>query len=346
MGVEPSADIERARIFEDVVVAPIPISNPTFGTGLAVVVMPFYHLGADSPLSNTIVAAGALSSGSVGVAAAQSTRLRGDQMRIDGSVGYADVRYSFYGTGSDAGSSGLSVPIVQRALFFTPELLFRAAGAAFFGVRYRGIRVDTEHGSMPGALPPAIAATLPGAISINSSGFGPRVVYDTRDHEQNPASGLFIDLRTNFADTAFGSDFSYQTWELGANAYRRTGPGVLALRGYACGASADAPLFDLCLFGAGNDLRGYEVGRYRDRAMIAGQGEYRFPLSGRLGAVVFAGWVKVARSFEDMNRSPGLPAAGVGLRWLASQRARVNLSVDIATGRDGTSAYVYVRESF
>jgi len=33
-------------------------------------------------------------------------------------------------------------------------------------------------------------------------------------------------------------------------------------------------------------------------------------------------------------------------RWLASEKARVNLSVDIAQGRDGTAAYVYVKEAF
>ena len=51
--------IEAPRHFiEDWVVAPIPISNPTIGTGLAVVAMPFYHLGEGSPLSNTMLATG------------------------------------------------------------------------------------------------------------------------------------------------------------------------------------------------------------------------------------------------------------------------------------------------
>ena len=58
MRIEPEKALVEARVFEDVVVAPIPISNPTVGSGLAVVVMPFYKLGADSPLSNTALAAG------------------------------------------------------------------------------------------------------------------------------------------------------------------------------------------------------------------------------------------------------------------------------------------------
>jgi hypothetical protein len=345
MGVDPSKEIAETRLFEDVVVAPIPISNPTVGTGLAVVVMPFYHLGTDSPLSNTALAAGLASSGSWGVGAAQSTRLRGDRLRLDGFLGYVDLRYRFYGTGADAGTDGTSVPIVQKALAFAPELLLQVAKRTFLGLRYRGVRVETALES--GTLPPAIAEVLPNSITIVSSGFGPRATFDTRDHDMNPSSGVLVDLRANFADSAFGSDFDYQMYEAGANYYRRAGAGVLALRGYACNVSERAPLFDLCLFGAGSDLRGYEAGRYRDRAMIATQAEYRFPLgSGRFGGVVFGGWGKVAPSFGEMNDQPDLPSIGAGVRWLAAEKARVNLSIDVARGRDSTGIYVYVKESF
>jgi hypothetical protein len=345
MGIDPAKELADVRIIEDLVVAPIPISNPTVGTGLAVVVMPFYHLGAGSPLSNTAVAAGVTSSGSWGVGAAQSTRLRGDQLRVDGFLGYIDLRYRFYGAGARAGSAGVSVPLVQKALIFAPELLFHAGARAFLGLRYRGVRVETAIDA-PSA-PPEIEALLGGgSLTILTSGLGPKLTYDTRDHEMNPSSGGLVELRTNFAREDFGSDFNYDTYELGGNYYRRLGTGVIGLRGYLCKVSERTPLFDLCLYGAGSDLRGYEAGRYRDRAMAAAQAEYRFPLAGRFGAVVFGGTGKVARSFGDMNDEPDLPSIGVGLRWLAAQTARVNLSIDLARGRDDTSIYVYVKESF
>lgn len=344
MSIEQGKELVDARVIADVVVAPIPISNPTIGTGLGMVVMPFYHLGQGSPLSNTAVAFGATSSGSWGVGAAQSTRLRRDDLRIDGILAYIDVRYRFYGAGASAGINGTSVPIVQKGYVFAPELLFETSRRLFVGLRYRGLRMET---SLEGPdAPPQIAALLGRSLTIVASGLGPRATFDTRDHDMNPSSGVLLDLRANFNSKDLGSDFEYQTYELGGNYYRRLGRGVLALRGYACQASDRAPLFDLCLFGAGNDLRGYEVGRYRDSAMVAAQAEYRFPLAGRFGAVVFGGWGKVARSFGDMNEEPDLPSVGAGVRWLASQKARVNLSVDVARGRDATSVYVYVRESF
>jgi hypothetical protein len=344
MGIDPSKEVAEARFFEDVVVAPIPVSNPTIGTGLAVVVMPFYHLGKDSPLSNTALAAGYTSSGSGGVGAAQSTRLRGGDIRIDGFLGYVELRYDFYGIGAAAGTGGASAPIVQKGYAFVPEVLFQVVKGGFVGARYRGTRVETALDAS--SAPPEVAAVLGSSLTILSSGFGPVLVYDTRDHEMTPAAGVLVDLRANFADKSFGSDFDYSTFALAANYFRGAGPGVLALRGYACGVSESTPLFDLCLYGAGSDLRGYEAGRYRDRAMFALQAEYRFPLAGRFGGVLFGGSGKVARSFDDMGEEPYLPSIGFGVRWLASEKARVNLSVDVAKGRDSTGVYVYVKESF
>ena len=47
-----------------------------------------------------------------------------------------------------------------------------------------------------------------------------------------------------------------------------------------------------------------------------------------------------------MGDKTDLPSIGAGVRWLAAQKARVNLSVDLARSRDSTSLYVYVKESF
>ena len=347
-GAEPAVfekelALERGFV-QDLVVAPIPISNPTIGTGLAVVVMPFYHLGAGSPLSNTAVAAGVTSSGSWGLGVMQSTRLRGDELRLDGMFAFADLRYQFYGAGADAGMNGSSVPIVQKAFAFAPELLLQAARGVFLGVRYRGVRVETALDAL--SAPPEIAALIGRSITITSSGLGPKATLDTRDNDMSPSSGTLLELRANFADEALGSDFSYETYDFGANYYRRLARGVLAFRAFLCKVSERTPLFDLCLYGSGSDLRGYEIGRFRDRAMATAQAEYRFPLAGRFGAVVFAGTGKVARSFSSMGEEPDLPSAGFGLRWLAAEKARVNLSIDVARSRDDTSLYVYVKESF
>src|SRR5687768_8898311 len=70
-----------------------------------------------------------------------------------------------------------------------------------------------------------------------------------------------------------------------ANIYRPLGPRtVIAGRASLCGVSDGAPFYDLCMYGASNDLRGYETGRYRDGATWAAQVELRQHLFWRIGA--------------------------------------------------------------
>jgi outer membrane protein assembly factor BamA len=118
------------------------------------------------------------------------------------------------------------------------------------------------------------------------------------------------------------------------------------LRLALCGTTNDTPFFERCQFGSSNDLRGYAVGRYYDDVMYAAQIEYRTPLWKRLGGVVFAGVGSVASSFSDLDTADSLPAAGFGLRYLASPKQRVNVSADLAFGRDESALYVYIGEAF
>jgi hypothetical protein len=46
-----------------------------------------------------------------------------------------------------------------------------------------------------------------------------------------------------------------------------------------------------------------------------------------------------------MGDEPDLPSVGFGVRWLAAEKG-ASAGVDIARGRDSTSLYVYVKESF
>ena len=45
-----------------------------------------------------------------------------------------------------------------------------------------------------------------------------------------------------------------------------------------------------CIYGANNELRGYEAGRYLDRFMVVTQLEYRLSLPKRFGLVGLGGW--------------------------------------------------------
>jgi outer membrane translocation and assembly module TamA len=114
-----------------------------------------------------------------------------------------------------------------------------------------------------------------------------------------------------------------------------------------CRASENTPFFDLCLFGTNSNLRGYTVGRYQDRSLFAVQTELRAQLRPRWGAVVFAGVGEVAPDFGEMNADDLLPAAGVGLRWMAAPENKVNISADLAWGKgEDMTFYLSIGEAF
>jgi len=120
---------------------------------------------------------------------------------------------------------------------------------------------------------------------------------------------------------------------------------VLATRLVLKSADEDVPFFLLSSFGGKTDLRGYPSGRYRDETMYALQTEYRWHFSDRWVFTGFAGVGEVAESFSKMGRN-FLPAVGIGARFVLSEKHKIGLSFDVATGKDGTEVYFGVGEAF
>jgi len=326
------------------VTLPIPLSNPTLGTGLTLPLLLLYNPDGKGRPWMTGVGGMYTDNGSWAVGAFQKAYLNNDRVRLTGAVGFADLNLKFYGIGSSAGNQGISIPIEQRGAFVMAEGLGQVANATFIGLRYRLLAVETGLG---GQEIPSLGITIPAAqLQSRSAMLGPVAQYDTRDNELNPRRGVYANLETGFARSAWGSESDYQKFNLAYNQYLPLGKGVLAFRASACAARGSVPFYDLCLFGMKNDLRGYEVGQYRDKAMYAVQAEYRWPLFWRIGLVAFAGVGSVAKSLGSFTSDNLLPAAGIGARLQASKKHDVNISVDFAVGRDSKALYMYIGEAF
>jgi Omp85 superfamily domain len=334
---------EGVKTGHDFVIAPIPISNPSIGTGLALTGMVLYKLDQDSPESSTALGAGYLSSGSWLVGVGQKLNFDADRYRLIAALGLGQVNYTFFGVGADSTSSG--VPIEQKVAGGMLDFRRQIVEGLHIGLRYSYGTVKTSLQAPPAELAPILEGK---ELDLTIAGLGPVASWDTRDRQFSPTKGTFAEFKSNFANSAFGSDLAYQTYSLAWNAYYSLGaPNVLAARVYLCKASESAPFFATCAYGTGSDLRGYEAGRYRDLNLIAAQAEYRLRLASRFGAVVFAGTGSVAGSFGDLFSSTSLPSAGIGLRYLAVPSQGVNISIDYAWGKSGSSGlYVYIGDSF
>ena len=337
--VHPDVDPEKDKKKYSFVVAPIPIVNPTIGNGLAVAALMLFKIDPKSPVSTTAIAAGYTDTDSWGVGLMQDAKFAEDRWRILGGVAIALAKYELY------------VPEISPDFHFSTEQRLsggllqvqrRVTRDLYVGLRYKRATVEFP-------APEAAQGLIPEeGLDFDVGGLGLVGEWDSRNHSFQPNGGSRAVLRTNFSREDFGADLEYDTMSLGFNQYRQgfRDRDVFAWRAFLCQSSTETPFFERCQFGSANDLRGYPVGRYYDDAMYAAQVEYRAPLWRRLGAVVFGGVGSVAGSFGDLGSSDTLPAGGVGLRLLASQEQKLNLSLDLAYGRDESALYMYIGEAF
>lgn len=334
----------------DFVIMPIPISNPTVGTGLGAAAMFLYPAGEKAPASSTTFGGFYTNNNSWGAGVSQKTYFSGDRLRLNGVGGYGNINIDFSGIGTEFGNLGITVPITWRGVFFIPDVLIRLANHFYGGVRYRYLSLETlfDPGKITvGGSPIFPDVDFTAESKVRSSGLGPILNYDSRDNPFYPHRGTFLDLNAIFAAETLGSDYDYQVYQGAYNTFfSLTEKMVLAYRLYGRFTAGRVPLYDLSYFGSHNDLRGYAAGQYVDKSMIATQLEFRWRFWKRWGMVAFAGLGEVARDPGDFNAQDLLPSVGAGLRFLVSEENRVNISIDYARGREGDAVYFYIGEAF
>jgi len=343
---QPAPDAGAAKRGE-LFVAPLPVVNPTIENGLALVGGYVYRLDpADATTAPSLSGAGGFktSNGSWAAAVLQTLHPAHDAVRVRGIVAYADVNYEFFGIGEAAGNAGQSIGLNQVGPAGIAEALVRVHGNWYVGARYQLIdmRVTTE------AVPTPDGPTLPADDgNVRTAALGPRLEYDSRDSIFYPRRGAQLQGVASLFGEAVGGQRVYQVYQAWLNRYHAVGTrGVLAWHAAACGAAGDVTFYDLCLLGRSQDLRGYTVGQYRDRAMIAAQAEWRTDVWWRFGAVAFVGAGAIAPGFDSLAFKDMLPGGGGGVRFTVAKRNHVNIRADYAWGKQSSALYVGVAEAF
>jgi outer membrane protein assembly factor BamA len=347
--------------------APIPINSPAVGAGLEFAVARLFRTDkADKVSPPSALAAGGLitSNGSRALAFGGRLYFREDKYRLTAGVGAADVNADIYGVSDAGGERGTYIPLNGSGTGFTVEPLFRLRKGVYLGMRtqYRNLTLSLNKDKLEDPdfepQPPDEVAQVIDELQDHFTGqqtvsIGPRFEWDTRDNVFYPNRGLFLDVWSDFFTTGLGSKWTYQYYKIGFNKYMKLDEHqVLAFRAMGCAAAGDfVPIYDLCMFGVMNDLRGYAAGRFQDRRMFATQAEYRMmlPVEGfaqRFGFVVFGGVGGVDKTFSDFEWEQLLPAGGAGIRFRLSKKYPVNFRVDYAFGRYGNTLSIGVLEAF
>ncbi len=329
----------------DLLIVPIPQSSPSLGAGVTLGGGLFYNPNGSKEPWTTGGAVMATSNGSWAVGAGHKMAWGQDRYKFTAFAGYGDVNLRFYGVGPSAGESNRSVDINDKGFVAFVDPQIRVAPNFYIGVRalYLDLEVSLRRDQ---DVPPDIELPVRDFESRLVQ-VGPVAVYDSRDNSLSPRNGIYAQASWLFGVTALGSDYDNERLTLYANIYKALGERtVFAARVSTCAVSKGSPFYDICLYGASSDLRGYETGRFRDRASWATQAEVRHRLKGRFGVAAFAGVGGIASSFGDLGNGTVLPAVGAGLRWQASKETPINLRIDYAVGKNSNAFYVSVGEAF
>ena len=272
----------------------------------------------------------------VSLIATSEIYLLDDALRLNGGATFSLFPDRYFGIGPEA---DLDEDYTQRDTRLAITAGWRVARNLYAGPLYRLVfssLVEAEAGG-----------ELEGTGRSVSSGGGALIVWDSRDAAVYPRAGRYVSLEAAGYPRALGSSDEWLNLALDARSYHSLfGSHVLALQALAARTSGDVPFRDLPRIGGDALMRGYYDGRYRDKAMLALQAEYRFPIFWRLGGVVFGGAAQVAPAFADMRLEDPRLAGGAGLRLTLQESQHVNLRVDFGVAPGSSGFYLRVTEAF
>jgi hypothetical protein len=128
----------------------------------------------------------------------------------------------------------------------------------------------------------------------------------------------------------------------------------IGTRTSVCATDSEARYNYICQFRANddfhaykfsNDLRAYKLGRYRDRRLLARQGELRRPFVPGWSVAVLDGRGGNAANTTKFKFDYFLPAGG-GVRFNTPKQGKLSYTVDLTGGRKGIAVYFRIGEAY
>jgi hypothetical protein len=188
---------------------------------------------------------------------------------------------------------------------------------------------------------------IPGRNGYVASGVGPLIAWDSRNNAFSPTKGEYIQLSYLNYNKYLGSRYNFNGYLIDARKYILSfSKNVFAMQVYGQFNNGNVPFRNMSTLGGPNLLRGYYMGRYRDKNAIIIQGEYRMPIYKRWGMVVFGGMGEVSDKLGSLSFRELKYSAGTGVRFALKPKERLNLRLDLAVGQKSSGLYFYVSEAF
>jgi hypothetical protein len=263
-----------------------------------------------------------------------------------GRARYQSFPLFYYGIGRETPSEHIAL-IDGEYTLFRERLLRETLPSLYFGLEldYQGLtRVNYINTETDFEFPEV------GAIGSNNLGIGLGLLYNNIHNAMNPREGLYSEWAFMNYNTALGSDYNMTTYVIDNRIYQPVKENtVFAAQLYGQFTSGNAPFNMLALMGGESLMRGYYLGRYRDKNLLAGQVEYRilpFEFSERWGASVFLAAGQVYGDDYGFNWDQFLPTGGAGIRYLIFPEKDIYTRIDLSFTEEGRGVYFFIGEAF
>lgn len=188
-------------------------------------------------------------------------------------------------------------------------------------------------------------------------GLGALVQYDSRNDVATPTRGVLLTADAKVFGKYLGGAYNYEILELEYRQFknvfhRRSTLAWIAKTQIGFG---DIPFSELPTFGSPFDLRGYYIGKYRDKSMAFGILEYRHMFGSeakyksgnfwaKCGFVVWGGTGTVGNTPFDWNKWKMNFGAGLRIQMQPGKNFRLDIGKE--PGQPGMQVYMNMTEAF
>jgi outer membrane protein assembly factor BamA len=265
-------------------------------------------------------------------------------LHIQTKFQYSDFPDQFYGIGNRT-TEDLEEPFTSKFWKLSVEALKKVHGPLNVGFQYFFDITKLPKVKKDGML---ASGGIPGSAGGTVSGLGYFMTYDSRDSIFYPTRGSFHQFSAMAFGKTLGSDFKFNRLFLELRKYVPFSYAhCLAFQTRFLFQTGDPPFWRMGLLGGSEIMRGYYLGRYRDKNMIALQAEYRWvPVLWRIGLVAFAGFGDVAATLGRFDLGRFKTTYGLGLRFVIDPKQRLHLRVDFGFGKGTSGVYFTAGEAF
>lgn len=296
--------------------------------------------------------------GTIVVAGAGTFFFNENKFRIYANYGYRNEPAHYYGIGiteADNTSRGDSTTKYHRSYFqLYPRFVWEIRPYFYVGGLFDLNFTNTTDINPKMAEDPYFLKYKSKFVNV---GIGGLVQYDTRDDVATPSRGLLLSTNFKLFGKYLGGAYNYEILELEYRQFKNIfrPRSTLAWIAKTQIGFGDIPYSELPTFGSPFDLRGYYIGKYRDKSMAYGIVEYRHMLGSmekyksgnfwaKCGFVVWGGTGTVGKTPFDWDKWKF--NFGAGIRFQMQPGKNFRLDIGKGVGESGVQVYMNMTEAF